>query len=362
LRLTDVDCLKENDIIASPVMTNEFQILLSKGTILKTEYICKLKELGIHEVYIEDELYNEEENLAGESSQLQRFAVEVKEQCASKIKNILAQHTFDKEDDLPKLKSSANEILNKILDKPQAVQCICEIKERKPDIYQHTLSLCCTSMIIALRMDMNKEEVEQLGTASLLHDLGLRYTTMKYENIELSSLSEKEQEEYKKHTVYGYSAISEADWLSEQEKNMILFHHENLAGLGYPLHSSSLSVLTQILAVCEIMDEMICGIGHKRRNIWEVLSYLEEIKGNYYNPEIIDTINHFIAAYPVGTKLTLDDGSVGIVVKQGDKNPKRPVIQIIQKGNKVKNVSKEAVTLIFLEKDMEYQIVKVEEH
>ena len=44
------------------------------------------------------------------------------------------------------------------------------------------------------------------------------------------SLSVKEQEEYKKHTVYGYSAVSEAEWLSGQEKKMILFHHDNLAG------------------------------------------------------------------------------------------------------------------------------------
>ena len=242
------------------------------------------------------------------------------------------------------------------------VQNVCEIRERKPDIYDHTLNLCSMSMLIALRMNVDREDVRQLGTAALLHDLGLRYTTAKYENVELSSLSKEDQEEYKKHTVYGYSAISEMNWLTDQEKKMILFHHENLAGLGYPLHSGELSVLTQILAVCEIMDEMICGIGHKKRKIWEVLSYLEEIKGKYYYSEIIDTICGFIVKYPVGTKLLLDDASIGIVVKQNDKNSEKPIVQIIQKGERTKDISTESITLINLEKDTDYSILDVQEH
>ena len=150
--------------------------------------------------------------------------------------------------------------------------------------------------------------------------------------------------------------------LNIKRKKMILFHHENLAGLGYPLHSDHLSVLTQILAVCEIMDEMTCGIGYKKRKIWEVLSYLDQIKGEYYYKEIIESICSFIAMYPTGTRLLLDDGSVGIVVKQGERDPKRPVLQIIQKGERTKKISKEAVTLINLEKDREYSILEVQEH
>lgn len=363
LKLTDVNNLKENNIIAEPVMTDDFQVLLSRGTVLKTEYIDKLVELGIREVYIEDDFNKEKNDLQVMTEEkIKENSVQIKESCSNRIKEILKYHIYNQGDKLLELKQSVDKILKEILDRPEVVQNICEIQERKPDIYDHTLNLCSLSMLIALRMNMNRDEVKQLGTAALLHDLGLRYTTTKYENVELSSLSEEEQEEYKKHTVYGYSAISEVNWLSEQEKKMILFHHENLAGLGYPLHSGQLSVLTQILAVCEIMDEMICGIGYKKRKIWEVLSYLENIKGKYYYKEIIDSICGFIAMYPIGTKLELDDGSVGIVVKQGEKDPKKPTIQIIKKGERIKDVSMEAVTLINLEKEAEYSIVNVQEH
>ncbi len=356
LKLTDVDKLKENSIIAEPVMTDDFQILLNKGTVLKSDYIDKLKELGVREVYIEDDFSKMTEE------ETRKNSVQIKESCSDKIKDILKYHVYNQGQKLSELKQTVDEILDDILSEPQLVQNVCEIRERKPDIYDHTLNLCSMSMLIALRMNVDREDVRQLGTAALLHDLGLRYTTAKYENVELSSLSKEDQEEYKKHTVYGYSAISEMNWLTDQEKKMILFHHENLAGLGYPLHSGELSVLTQILAVCEIMDEMICGIGHKKRKIWEVLSYLEEIKGKYYYSEIIDTICGFIVKYPVGTKLLLDDASIGIVVKQNDKNSEKPIVQIIQKGERTKDISTESITLINLEKDTDYSILDVQEH
>lgn len=363
LKLTDVSRLKENSIVAEPVMTDDFQILLSKGTILKSEYIDKLKELGIREVYIEDDFDAVQSDFPKMTEEeAAKNSIRIKESCSNKIKEILKYHIYNQGNKLSELKQSVNEILDEILSEPELVQNVCEIRERKPDIYDHTLNLCSMSMLIALRMNIDRDDVRQLGTAALLHDLGLRYTTAKYENVELSSLSEEDQEEYKKHTVYGYSAISEMNWLTEQEKKMILFHHENLAGLGYPLHSEQLSVLTQILAVCEIMDEMICGIGYKKRKIWEVLSYLEEIKGKYYYSEIIDTICGFIVKYPVGTKLLLDDGSVGIVVKQNDKNSEKPIVQIIKKGERTKDISMEAVTLINLEKDTDYSILDVQEH
>ena len=362
MKLISVDFLKENDIIAEPVMSDNFQILLGKGTLLKNEYIPKLKELGIYEVYIEDGTEEVREySQKSPAYKIKEKRIEIREACVNQVKKILKRHIYQNGKELSKLKQSVNEILDDILSEPDMVKCIYEIQEREPDIFEHTLNVCSMSMIVALKMKLDKKDIKELGTAAMLHDLGLMYITVPYENRELSNLSAEEQGEYKKHTIYGYTVLFNEKWLSEQEKHMILCHHENLTGGGYPLHMDQLSILSQILAVCDIMDEMICGIGYKRRKIWEVISYLEEIKGTYYYDSIIKTICSFVMVYPKGTKLILDDGSVGVVVKQNENSPKRPIIQIITRGSRLKNVSKEAVTLIDLQKEKEYEILKVEE-
>ena len=57
-----VDELKEDDILARPVMIDKYRELLAENTKLKKEYIVKLKEFAIDLVYIrEREIYDEEE-------------------------------------------------------------------------------------------------------------------------------------------------------------------------------------------------------------------------------------------------------------------------------------------------------------
>ena len=54
MRLCKVDNLNGTEILAKDAMTLEYKILLSAGTHLKPEYIAKLKELIVREVYIKE--------------------------------------------------------------------------------------------------------------------------------------------------------------------------------------------------------------------------------------------------------------------------------------------------------------------
>mgnify|MGYP006992122057 CR=1 FL=1 len=52
MKLVSVDRLKGDEVLARPIMTKNYSELLAAGTVLKPEYIEKLKELDIKEVYI----------------------------------------------------------------------------------------------------------------------------------------------------------------------------------------------------------------------------------------------------------------------------------------------------------------------
>jgi len=47
--------LKGNEVLGRPIMTLDYQVILPEGAVLKKEYIEKLHELGIFEVYIKEE-------------------------------------------------------------------------------------------------------------------------------------------------------------------------------------------------------------------------------------------------------------------------------------------------------------------
>ena len=54
MRLCRVDDLTGTEILAKDAMAQGYKILLSAGTPLKPEYIEKLKELNVRNVYIKD--------------------------------------------------------------------------------------------------------------------------------------------------------------------------------------------------------------------------------------------------------------------------------------------------------------------
>ena len=317
-----VDDLKGTEILAKDVFTPEYQILLSVGMQLKQEYIEKLKELDIKEVYVEeDESYTKTVVILRE---------EVKSSLKFKVKSILEKHTYSHNDNLEELSRTADHIIMNILEEDQMVEQIYDIKERSSDIYEHSINICSLATIVALKMDIPPRMVHDIGVSCLLHDLGLRYLTIDYADRSVDELTDLEYAEYKKHPIYGYTALRGENWISNESKNMILYHHERMDGSGYPLKATDIPVESRIIQVCDVFDEMICGIGCKRGKVYEAVEYLKDFKDVKFDGKIVDIFLEFTAVYPAGTTVLTNERETGIVLYQNKEFPDRPVLRIIK--------------------------------
>lgn len=56
VREVSVQRLKEGDVLAKEIYSSNGKILLSKGVVLKSQYIDRLKQINMHGIYIEDDL------------------------------------------------------------------------------------------------------------------------------------------------------------------------------------------------------------------------------------------------------------------------------------------------------------------
>lgn len=185
----------------------------------------------------------------------------------------------------------------------------------------------------ALKLKLSEDAIHSIGVGCLLHDIGLRYLTISYENQDISQLSPVELAEYKKHTIYGYTALKSEKWISELSKNIILYHHERLDGSGYPLRVSKIPYECQIVNVCDAFDEMICGIGCERVKVHEAVEYLKTFKNSKFDGTIVDVFLEFTAVYPAGSHVLTSDGEIGIVMRQNKEFPNRPVLLMVQNKN-----------------------------
>lgn len=313
--------LTGNEVLGRPILSPNYQVILPAGAVIRPEYVDKLIELGIQSVYVR------EEEVESESRDI--LKAEVKKQMADKVKSVMERHTYQRNADLAALSAEADTIIETILDEEQVMDRVLDIKDRSTDVYEHSLNVCTLSILMALKFGLKKTVVHDIGVGCLLHDLGLRYLTISYEKQEVDSLSQADQTEYKKHPIYGYSALKEENWMADISKKIVLCHHERLDATGYPLRSSDIPFEIDIVNVCDTFDEMLSGIGYSAKKVYQVLQYLKENGGVKFRPEVIDLFLQFIAAYPAGTLVKTNQGEMGIVIRQNRDNPDRPTIRVL---------------------------------
>lgn len=322
--------LKGNEVLARPLMTWDYQIILPEGAVLKKEYIEKIYELGILDVYVKEE--------ETQTNEIVILKAEIEGAVKEKVKDILERHTYQNNQELAKLSSTADNIITNILEEEQVVEKIFDIKERSTDIYEHSISICSLAILTALRLGMDKNVIHDIGVGCLLHDIGLRYTTIDFTHQDIQNLSQKEIMEYKKHPVYGYTTLKDEKWISDVSKNIVLHHHETLDGMGFPLRMKDIPLECRIVNVCDAFDEMICGISQKQIKVYEAIEYLKNYKNVKYDAKVVDAFLGFTAVYPAGTQVLTNQGETGVVLSQNKEFQDRPIIRIIRDkdGNAVK--------------------------
>lgn len=322
MKLCKVTDIVGNEKLARAIVNSNYQELLAAGTILKPEYIPKILQLGITEVFIEDAKLSPE--------QVVILKEDVEDLFTEKVRSVIERHVYNDSSDLKELTKTADGIIKSILSNDELVEQIYDIKERSADIYEHSISVCSIAVLVAIKEEFSKEIIHDIGVAALFHDIGLRYLDFEYSNQILDDLDERKLAEYRKHPAYAYTSLEKENWMSTRAKTMILQHHEKLDGSGYPLHIKDMAKETQVLEVCDAFDEMICGIGCKRSRVYEAVEYLKVSRNVLYDEEIVNTLLDFTAVYPAGTVVVLNTNEMGIVVRQNRQFPERPVLRIIK--------------------------------
>ena len=323
--LKKVQDLKGDEILARDIMTWDYQIILPQGAKVRKDYIDKLCDLGISEVYVK-----EEDSKSGEIVILKS---ETEEAIRETVKDILERHTYQNNNELMELSEAADNIISSILEEEQVVERIFDIKERSADIYEHSISICSLAILTSLKLGVEISKIHDIGVGCLLHDIGLRYMTIDYNNQDVATLNKQELIEYKKHPVYGYSSLKNEAWISDLSKSIILYHHERLDGSGFPLRTREIPYECKIINVCDTFDELICGIACRRMKVYEAIEYMKSFKNVLFDAKIVDTFLGFTAVYPTGTVVLTNEGETAIVVSQNKDFQDRPVIRILKDKN-----------------------------
>ncbi|MBD8500999.1 HD-GYP domain-containing protein [Paenibacillus arenosi] len=217
--------------------------------------------------------------------------------------------------------------------KPLAVQMyIREVDQELATnfLIHKSIAVALTTYLIGHWSGYSEKEGMQIALAGLLHDIG----KVKVDEDVLrkkESLTEVEQTEVRRHTLYGYEILRTANMITEGVKLAALQHHERLDGSGYPLRilSDQIHPYAKMVAIADMFHAMTQNRSYRKAaSPYVVLEQLHRQAFGKLDPQMVQVFIQKLTLLTQGTFVVLSDGRTGEIVFIDSIYPTRPWISV----------------------------------
>ncbi len=336
------ELLKPNMVLAKDVNLSISESLclplLTKGQTLNHLFIRKIKYHDIIGVYVENEISKNiiPQEVINEKLK-QEILIDIKKNFNS-FKDKRGELNIHIVESIAKM---AKKLVLEILSKEEIMINLIDLKIYDDYTYRHCLCVAILSITMGITLDFNEFMLIELALCGLLHDLGKMMIPNEIVN-KPDFLNPEEYDVMKTHPLIAAKQLKKLSIVSDAVIRGIECHHEKYDGTGYPygLKGNQIPLYSKILAIADVYDAITSTRSYRRACFPnEAIEYVMGSVDTHFDYEILRAFLKNIAAYPVGTFISLSDGNLGVVVRNLQINPLRPVIRIIYpNGSTSKNI------------------------
>lgn len=207
-------------------------------------------------------------------------------------------------------------------------EMLYKMRSINDSVYAHSINVALISRMIGRWLKMDKDYLDTLTVAGLLHDIGKLMIPEEILN-KPDSLTDEEFEIIKSHPRKGYDILKNLD-INPRIKKSALMHHERSDGSGYPsgLTDEFIDEYAMIIAIADVYDAMTAARAYRSPLCpFEVIANFEKDGYQKYHTKYILTFLKQIAATYQNSRVILSDGRGCRIVMQNQNNLSRPVVQ-----------------------------------
>jgi HD-GYP domain-containing protein (c-di-GMP phosphodiesterase class II) len=173
------------------------------------------------------------------------------------------------------------------------MSALFEKSDREAQHSQRVSELCEE---IAVRMQFERDDVEQIRMAGLVHDIGKIGINEAILNKN-AVLDETEWVSMKRHPESGWRILNTKVEFSEVAQ-FALCHHERFDGKGYPkgLKGEEIPIQARIIAVADAFDAMTSERSYRKPLSFDVaIQELRKCSGRQFDPKIVEIFIEIIS-------------------------------------------------------------------
>lgn len=322
MRFELVRNLKGNEVLAKDLFDAYGKVLLSVGTVLNISQINRIRQNGYSYIYIKDE------NL--DDIKYDNNVETLKQKTIRRLPNMFQSVINGNKESLKESFKTIYDLTDYIIKEADINTNLYEISKYDDYTYIHCVDTGIMSIILGRALKMNENDLKELGTSAMLHDIGKIVVPSELINKK-GPLTPEEFEEVKKHTVYGYRILKSADMFSDNILEGVLEHHERVDGKGYPIgmKGDQINKFAKIISLCDVFTAISANRSYRSRfSPNEAYEFILSNVNSMFDEQIVDNFRKNFYIYPVGVRVRLSNKLEGYVIDQNTSFPDRPIIRV----------------------------------
>ncbi len=198
--------------------------------------------------------------------------------------------------------------------------------------FTHIINVCILTVAQIEALGGEPRALREFGLASMMHDIG---KTLLPGEI-LSKPGKLTPEEFaliQRHPQDGVHILHDTPGVPDLALVVALEHHMRYNHGGYPRrrHPRPLHPCSLMTNLADTYDAMRSRRAYQEESPPEkAAAVISERAGIDYHPQLSLAFLQLMGAYPPGTRVRLDTGEEGVVVRVNPGNPYRPVIRMLR--------------------------------
>lgn len=255
-----------------------------------------------------------------------------RDQARQAVDRLMADLRFGKSVDTKVARTAVAELVNRVSADASAALWLTSLKDRDEYTSIHCVNVCVLALAFGLHLGLDRNELVNLGTGALLHDVGKTRTPEAILN-KPGPLDEREFEIMKRHAEDGYRLLAAGRGTAREVLDIVRLHHERLPGTGYPfgLKGDDIPLAVRIVAVVDTYDAMTSDRAYRDAlSADDALNQLYRYEYEAFGTDLIEAFIRCLGIFPVGSVVELDNGAIGVVVKTRPDARLRPTLRMVR--------------------------------
>lgn len=272
-------------------------LYLRAGDILTPEKIAKLskQDSGAH-FYINESDRGHFRNFIHDQMNSTTLDVEGKALLLRESSMNIVEELFENSDVHAAL-AGARPVIQQFVEfmdaEPKAMGHLISLSGHDFYTYNHSLDVGIYSMGLGAALGYDLKTLEELGIASLFHDIGKRQVSLEI-LCKKGPLSPEEWTQMQKHPQFGFVILNENPTISAEIKAACFEHHESWAGNGYPqqLVADEIHPFARIVAITDTYDAMTTQRSYNvPLKPFDAVTMMKEKLAGRYDPEMLKAMH-----------------------------------------------------------------------